>query len=361
MIRRDSNDCSSSNPGDALLGLRIASIFIIYIGSSFGALFPVLARRSKYIQCAQIVVRVCGRDFLRDRSNHHLSFAKYFGSGVIIATAFIHLLSPALDELGSSCLSDAWSEYPYALALCLLSIFSIFIIELVAFRWGTSILAKIGMHHDAHGHDVGSHAAHGPEGDMIDSTAARDLEASTADTVNSESEKHSHKHQVLDAAASQIIGVAILEFGVVLHSVLIGLTLAVNESFKILFVVLVFHQTFEGLGIGSRLAYMNLPQKYNFVPVIGAVIYSFTTPIGIAVGLGLRTTYNPNSATASIVSGVLDSLSAGILIYTGLVELLAHEFLFNKEMMESSNTRLTCALGAMLLGCSIMALLGKWA
>ena len=70
---------------------------------------------------------------------------------------------------------------------------------------------------DAHGHDVGSHAAHGPEGDMIDSTAARDLEASTADTVNSESEKHSHKHQVLDAAASQIIGVAILEFGVVLH------------------------------------------------------------------------------------------------------------------------------------------------
>lgn len=79
-------------------------------------------------------------------------------------------------------------------------------------------------------------------------------------------------------------------------------------------------ETFEGLGIGSRLAYMNLPQKYNFVPVIGAVIYSFTTPIGIAVGLGLRTTYNPNSATASIVSGVLDSLSAGILIYTGLVE-----------------------------------------
>jgi hypothetical protein len=35
-------------------------------------------------------------------------FAKYLGSGVIIATAFIHLLSPAISELTSPCLGDAW-------------------------------------------------------------------------------------------------------------------------------------------------------------------------------------------------------------------------------------------------------------
>ncbi|KAJ3784167.1 ZIP-like iron-zinc transporter [Lentinula aff. detonsa] len=340
-MKRDVIDCSGDSQGDALLGLRIASIFIIYVGSSCGALFPVLARRSKFINVPKSL----------------FDFAKFFGSGVIIATAFIHLLAPALDELGSPCLSEAWSEYPYALALCLLSIFSIFILELVAFRWGTALLAKIGVHHDAHGHDTGSHAAHGPEGNI--SNTSKDVEASPSDMISSKSDEH--QHRVLDSAISQVIGVAILEFGVVLHSVLIGLTLAVNEGFKVLFVVLVFHQTFEGLGIGSRLAYMKLPSKYNFVPIIGAVIYGFTTPIGIAVGLGLRTTYNPNSATASIVSGVLDSLSSGILIYTGLVELLAHEFLFNKEMMESSNARLTYALGSMLLGCGVMALLGKWA
>jgi zinc transporter 1/2/3 len=97
------------------------------------------------------------------------------------------------------------------------------------------------------------------------------------------------------------------------------------------------------------------------------------------VGLGVRSTYNSNSATANIVSGVLDSLSSGILIYTGLVEasdplvsrnhdhlirfqqLLAHEFLFNKEMLNGSNAKLTYALGCMLAGCAIMALLGKWA
>ena len=56
------------------------------------------------------------------------------------------------------------------------------------------------------------------------------------------------------------------------------------------------------------------------MPVLAALIYGLSTPVGIAVGLALRSTYAPASATASIVSGVLDSLSAGILIYTGLVE-----------------------------------------
>jgi hypothetical protein len=65
---------------------------------------------------------------------------------------------------------------------------------------------------------------------------------------------------------------------------------------------------------------MEIPAKYNWIPIAGALLYGVTTPIGIAAGLGVRTTYNPGSTTASIVSGVMDSLSAGILIYTGLVE-----------------------------------------
>ena len=138
---------------------------------------------------------------------------------------------------------------------------------------------------------------------------------------------------------------------------LIGLTLAVTDDFTTLFIVIIFHrefllplqftpvtesvssETFEGLGVGSRLAYMELPGKYHYAPYVGAFLYGICTPIGtcdvadrgvavslrvstsgIAVGLGVRTTYNPDSTTASIVSGILDAFSAGILIYTGLVE-----------------------------------------
>jgi zinc transporter 1/2/3 len=237
-------------------------------------------------------------------------------------------------------------------------------VELIAFRWGTAKLASIGQKHDTHGHSLGSHAAHGPEATFSapdNAVNKAEKEGSTSSDVESATHVRAHATSVSDNVLTQIIGVAILEFGVVLHSVLVGLTLAVDEQFKILFVVLVFHQTFEGLGIGSRLAYLSLPPKYRWFQTAGALLYGLTTPIGIAVGLGIRTTYNPGSTTASIVSGVLDSLSSGILIYTGLVELLAHEFLFNKEMMTASNGKLAYALGSMLLGCGLMALLGRWA
>ncbi|KDQ58679.1 hypothetical protein JAAARDRAFT_676449 [Jaapia argillacea MUCL 33604] len=353
-------NCGSGGGSETYTNLRIASIFIVLCASMSGALFPVLAKRSSWLKVPTGV----------------FNFAKYFGSGVIIATAFIHLLSPALDELGSPCLSEAWQSYPYALAICLASIFAIFIVELFAFRVGSAHLAKLGLHHDPHGHGIesggGSHAAHGPEGfhnhgspqpiaksvgdlEAGDETSRTRIELPDTDDL-SKSKQHQHY-----PAIAQILGIAILEFGIVLHSVLIGLTLAVDESFKILFVVIVFHQLFEGLGLGSRLAFINLPAPYSKVPIYAAILYGLTTPIGIAIGLGVRASYNPGSTEASIVSGVMDAVSSGILIYTGLVELLAHEFLFNGEMINASNGKLLYALGCMCAGCGLMALLGKWA
>jgi solute carrier family 39 (zinc transporter), member 1/2/3 len=123
---------------------------------------------------------------------------------------------------------------------------------------------------------------------------------------------------------------------------------------------------------------MRLPPKYNYIPYCAALLYAITTPVGIAAGLGIRNTYNPGSTTASIVSGTMDSISAGILLYTGLVEvdahvfyfqtvsdstlqLMAHEFIFNKEMNNASSGKLAYALCCMVSGTGIMALLGRWA
>ncbi|RPD58926.1 ZIP zinc/iron transport family [Lentinus tigrinus ALCF2SS1-7] len=385
LARDDDVNCGSGGGARTDTKLRIASIFIILVGSLAGALFPVLTRRTKWLS-----KRVPQPVF---------ETAKYFGSGVIIATSLIHLLDPAIEELSSPCLAPGWQEYPYALGICLISIFLIFIVELVAFRWGTARLERLGLAHDAHGHGLASLAAHGPETDQITQANAalsrndisdgslnreksRDIE-STHSHSHSHSQEHEHQqtfphahsdveaarahahhhhpHAVGDSPAAQVIGIAILEFGVLLHSILVGLTLAVNEEFRVLFVVIVFHQTFEGLGVGSRLAFVRLPQKYNYIPVLGAVLFGITTPIGIAVGLGVRETYNPDSTTASIVSGILDAFSSGILLYTGLVELMAHEFLFNSDMLSGSNKKLAYALGCMILGAGLMALLGRWA
>ena len=68
-----------------------------------------------------------------------------------------------------------------------------------------------------------------------------------------------------------------------------------------------------------------------------------------------------SGARASIVSGVLDATSAGILIYTALVELVAHEFIFSETYKTCSWGRLWFSVGCFALGCGVMALLGKWA
>ncbi|XP_006461790.1 hypothetical protein AGABI2DRAFT_118644 [Agaricus bisporus var. bisporus H97] len=334
--------CGSGGGDDRFLGLRIASIFIVLACSSFGATFPIIAKNTACLHLPKSA----------------FDFAKYFGSGVIIATAFIHLLDPAIEELGSPCLSDAWGEYPYAIALALLSIFLTFIVELIAFQWGSAILAKAGKNDDQHEHNTGvEYVAREPESEGSIVTGSPRPKDETKASVDLES-LDGRKDGVANSPLSQILGVAILEVGI---AVLIGLTLAVDPDFKILFIVIVFHQMFEGLGVGSRLAQLKIDDKYNWVRYAGAALYGITTPVGIAAGLGVRTTYNPGTAKASIVSGVLDSLSAGILIYTGLVELLAHEILLNKEMMEGSKGQLAYCIIVMLFGTGIMALLGRWA
>lgn len=165
-----------------------------------------------------------------------------------------------------------------------------------------------------------------------------------------------------DSYTSQRTAIFILEAGVIVHSVFIGLTIAVSGAeLEILYIVLTFHQTFEGLGLGSRFASISWPQGKRWAPYWLAFAYAISTPASIAVGLGVRSTFSPESQTTLIAYGVFDSISAGILIYTGLVELMAHEFIFSMSMRRASMKELTAAAGTMSLGAGLMALLGKWA
>lgn len=366
--------CASGNATDKW-GLRIGAIFVILVTSLLGTVTPIVLRR------ATVVPRSVWE------------FAKFFGSGVIIATAYIHLLAPAWDELTSDCLVAAnpvFGEYDWAPAISMMAVYAIFLAEIVAYRVGTNYMAKItgnantyGAHGgdtnaashththaepgseavptDAHAHDhAHDHArapsqSSGPESPVIDKERQLDSTSDLNSTGAGDALVGNHE------AAKQLIGVAVLEFGVVLHSIIIGLTLAVNDNFVILFVVIIFHQMFEGLGLGSRLALLQLPKGYAWTRYAAAALYCICTPIGMAAGLGAINSVNTNAATASAVTGVLDAISSGILMYTGLVELIAHEILFNPRFMRASAPRITYCLGCMVLGSGIMALLGRWA
>lgn len=292
----------------------------------------------------------------------------------------MHLLAPAFEELSSPCLSGGWTEYDWAPAIALMSVFAIFFAEVAAYRIGTKRLLRLGVNYnshtddatDAHGH---SHAhdppldvdTSGPDhpGHVHPSALAGHRDAEAARTTKEKSllsDDESFDHTPSNAeVAAQMVAVGVLEFGVVLHSVIIGLTLAVSDEFIVLFIVIIFHQMFEGLGLGSRLAGLHLPGNKGWIRYAGAILYSLCTPVGVAAGLGVRESYNGNGAIAMGVSGVLDAVSAGILLYTGLVELLAHEIILNPRMMKASTGKLTYIFICMCLGAGLMALLAKWA
>ncbi|KAJ7960195.1 Zinc transporter protein [Quillaja saponaria] len=80
------------------------------------------------------------------------------------------------------------------------------------------------------------------------------------------------------------------------------------------------------------------------------LFFSLTTPVGIAIGIGISNVYNENSPTALIVEGILNAASAGILIYMSLVDLLAADFM-NPRMQSS---------GRLLFGANVSLLVGAW-
>ncbi|MCJ1301956.1 hypothetical protein MMC08_004757 [Hypocenomyce scalaris] len=328
--------CVPDNDFDGRIGLRVSAIFVILIGSLFGAVFPVYANRHKGIGVPEWAFFI----------------AKYFGSGVIIATAFIHLLAPAADALTDPCLTGPITSYDWAEGIALMMIFILFFVELMAMRFSES----------SHTHSHDSEQQQLQHTHSIPNQARKSKDERHSHTPGDDHLGHTRSHTDIDSPsphngkpaedyAAQMTAIFILEFGVVFHSVFVGLTLAVAGSeFTILYVVLVFHQTFEGLGLGSRLAVAPWPASKRWTPYFLALGYGVTTPIAIAVGLAVRNSYAPGSQTALVVNGVFDSISAGILIYTGLVELMAHEFMFSEVMRRARLKVVLAAFAMMCLG-----------
>lgn len=125
-------ECGGGNEYDGRLGLRISSIFVILVGSLLGSLTPVILARSP--------IRVPKLAFF---------LAKFFGSGVIIATAFIHLLAPAVEALSSPCLDEGSpiTQYDWAEGICLMTVFVMFLAELLLDHFA------VGAMHGATRHD----------------------------------------------------------------------------------------------------------------------------------------------------------------------------------------------------------------
>lgn len=59
-----------------------------------------------------------------------------------------------------------------------------------------------------------------------------------------------------------------------------------------------------------------LPQAQfrSWTYAVMALIFAVTTPVGVAIGIGIQSSYNEESLANLIVSGVFDSISTGKLL-----------------------------------------------
>jgi zinc transporter 1/2/3 len=139
-------------------------------------------------------------------------------------------------------------------------------------------------------------------------------------------------------------------------------------------------ETFEGLALGSRIAAVKWEKK-TIQPWLMALAYGCTyvnplalmphwqrltlspprTPLGQAIGLATHTLYSPDSEVGLILVGVMNAISAGLLTFASLVELLSEDFLSDASWRYLRGKQRIGACLLVFLGAFGMSLVGAWA
>ncbi|PGH18108.1 hypothetical protein AJ79_00736 [Helicocarpus griseus UAMH5409] len=394
------------------LPIHVAALYQLTYSLSLACGFPVAAKKIPSMKIPPKAFFIC----------------KHFGTGVLIATACVHLLPTAFSSLNDPCLPPLFTEqYPAMPGVIMLAaLLSLFCIEL----WMNS---KIGSHshggatgediyHDGNGSRGGHVSRDGiswpkenkvmnkkSDGDWDDDqtlyksrefTSPRDFDRSYANAQSEMPawfvafyeqyirdrewthsmlqshimqnsapkkgiERNSHRSDLesgVDPAVykKMSLNITILEGGILFHSIFVGMTVSIeSEGFIVLLVAILFHQAFEGLGLGSRIAQVPYPRG-SLRPWILALAFGTTAPIGQAIGLAARTSYDPASAFALIMVGTFNAISSGLLIYAATVDLLAEDFLTSEGLRMSKEQKISGVL-YIFMGAAGMSAVGAFA
>ena len=319
-------NCISNKSTDYNLNFHVASIFLLTLTSLLGSVSPVLY---------QI--------YHPGRPGSHFIFklGLLFGAGTILATGFIHCLIPSIFKLTHPCLGPFWSRDYQAFAglFAIISMLSMQLIQLLLSSYYSNLIKTSSppTTEDLSSHDISEHVA----------------------LNHVQSTDHSCKDN--SHVLNKRITVVLLEIGIASHSVIIGITLGVStgSEFVALLIALCFHQFFEGLALGSTIAEAKF--RSNIKSLLMAGVYGITTPLGIGIGIAIHRVYVPNSVESLLVTGILDAVSAGILIYTALVEFITPEITKSKDFQACGWFKKSLQLGALYLGVATMALIGRFA
>lgn len=82
----------------------------------------------------------------------------------------------------------------------------------------------------------------------------------------------------------------------------------------------------------------------------------------MAIGLGVLNQFNGNNQNTILTIGVLDALSAGVLLWVGVIDMWGRDWVVaGGEMVEAGMSKVILGLASLISGLILMSVLGKWA
>lgn len=430
-------ECGTRDRGWYDTAAHVFALFLILALSTACCGFPLLSRRTATGPRRKAIIFYC----------------QHVGTGVLLATAFVHLLPMAFESLTDPCLPYFFSKGYTPLPGFIAMVSAIIVVGIESYLtargaghshshhyWdgsedGDDAAAMSSQHIPLQGSAVAAAApgvprggggrsgpgrrrperldldgateslvagasplpefsptAHGGEGSKkmgrdsgddltmdIDDDSDLDLDMSELDPASLRSSLHPgggrNRGAELDEDEPQTPRVAspeeqkrmmlqclLLEAGILFHSVFIGMAISVSTgpAFVVFLIAISFHQSFEGLALGSRIAAIQFPRK-SFRPWLMVLAYGLTTPIGQAIGLVVHRMYDPQSMGGLLVVGFMNAISSGLLLYAGLVQLLAEDFLTEKSYKVLRGKKRLRAYLAVTVGAIMMAIVGAFA
>ncbi|KAF9578994.1 high-affinity Zn(2+) transporter zrt1 [Lunasporangiospora selenospora] len=277
--------------GEYVMWHHIVALFILIVVAGFGCVIPMIVKDSP-------------------RSRFMVQLGKYFGAGVVLSVAFVHILPEALFGLTHPCLSKAWTDdYPgYAPLIMMITGLTMLVIEYLA----SSLVLKVEAQTKR---DAALAAGDGSQG----------LEANHSDDHSHDGNAawdkhdHHHDHEHPSPASTPTSGKAGHETDVCNHAH--GLTLLQC-----------------GPGVSTKIStYM------------------------LEIGIALHSVFIENSVSNLIATGVCNSIACGVLLYTAFVTLLGGDILYSERFRTETRASKASYLIAVWLGAISMAVLALWA
>ncbi|KAI1526751.1 divalent heavy-metal cations transporter, partial [Pyrenophora tritici-repentis] len=369
--------------------IHVLALLLILVLSTAGSYIPLATDCHSILSLTQETL-ACSFPIVVKRfpsipvPHQFLFLSRHFGTGVLIATAFVHLLPTAFESLTHPCLPHFWNHrYPAMPGLvAMTSVFVVVGIEMFFAARGAGHVHAAGLdnlgldgsadarpgHKRSHSygrysngtaatnghapgimlHDVES-SAHLMAGRSPSFSVASPLTPELQQDPSSQQDstrllpsgphapQKTHSTTIspekTDAQNKKLLlQCLLLEAGILFHSIFIGMALSVatGTSFAVLLTAISFHQTFEGFALGARISAIRFPPG-SPKPWLMALAYGATTPIGQAIGLAIHTLYDPASEAGLLTVGFMNAVSSGLLLFAGLVELLAEDFLSDES------------------------------